>query len=114
MDPKMPKPPFTVAEFMAKGKAHGDQWQLDTEENAEIFEILGTKTCAEDEIWVCTACAKTSLTRYGFLKGGSRTFDDGKPVSDPGWDESCMLNARLFKLSQLQEVLADIKVHPSE
>lgn len=110
----MPKPPFTASEFIEAAKKHGDYWQIDTEENAEIFEALGTKTCAEDEIWVCTACAKTSFTKYGFLKGGSRTFEDGKPVSDHGWDESCMLNARLYKLSKLQSVIADIKLHPSE
>lgn len=35
------------------------------------------------QIFVCTACGKTSVDRYGDL------------AIDPGWDESCMLHAVL-------------------
>jgi hypothetical protein len=90
----MPKPPFTVAEFLEKAKKHGDYWQLDTVENMEL-EIFGKIPCKPEHVWVCQACGKTSRTKYGFLDNGERSFEDGTPVSDPGWDESCMLHAVL-------------------
>lgn len=34
----------------------------------------------EGKIWVCQACGKTAVDRYG---------------SERGWDESCMLNSSL-------------------
>ena len=40
----------------------------------------------DDEIWVCAACGKTSVDRYGI---------EGPHSSD--WDESCMLNAVLCR-----------------
>lgn len=41
----------------------------------------GPRIAPDKQIWVCTACGKTSKDRYG----------------DPGssWDESCMLNSIL-------------------
>lgn len=50
----------------------------------------GTKLCAEDDIWVCGACGKTSRTQYGFDEANVST-------AMRGWDESCMLNAILVK-----------------
>lgn len=38
--------------------------------------------------WVCTACGKTSRTRYGYDR-------DNKQCSERGWDASCMTNAVL-------------------
>lgn len=40
----------------------------------------------DDGIWVCGACGKTAVDRYG-IEG------DHSPM----WDESCMLNAVLCK-----------------
>ena len=48
----------------------------------------------DGHIFVCCACGKTSATRYGF-------DDVGLSVSTPGWDESCMLNAREFPTANL-------------
>jgi hypothetical protein len=41
----------------------------------------------EGKLWVCCACGKTSKDQYG----------------DPAtsWDESCVLNSRLFEVSRL-------------
>lgn len=39
-----------------------------------------------DGIWVCGACGKTAIDRYG-MEG----------IHSSGWDESCMLNAVLCK-----------------
>jgi len=53
-------------------------------------EEVGDRTAADDEVFVCLACGKTSRTKYGF---------DG--TADPGWDESCMLNCQKFKKDQV-------------
>jgi hypothetical protein len=59
----------------------------------------GTKLAPEGKIWRCHACGKESRTRFGFVDdGGPRGLDylpDGSRVADPGWDESCMMNAVL-------------------
>ena len=41
-------------------------------------------------IYQCQACGKKSPWRYGW-------DDSGKHVADPGWDESCFLNAILVE-----------------
>ena len=51
-------------------------------------------------IFVCMACGKSSTTRYGF------TGDDPGPyksTADPGWDESCMMNASLITKRAYEE-----------
>ena len=48
----------------------------------------GTTHAAPEHVWVCSACGKTSRTRYGFDKTDAR-------VASRGWDESCMLHAVL-------------------
>ncbi len=48
--------------------------------------------------WVCTACGKTSSTRYGF-------DSEQRQVADPGWDESCMLHAMLCEPAPLRDQL---------
>jgi len=69
-------------------------------------ESEGTEPATEGKMWVCTACGKTSRTRYGFLANGERVFPttmmrSGKRVSMMGWDESCMMNAVLYSDTQL-------------
>lgn len=44
----------------------------------------------EGSIWVCRACGKTALDRFGIE--GERS---------PGWDESCALNSEMFPVSRL-------------
>lgn len=53
--------------------------------------LEGTAYAPEGAIYVCAACGKTSPTRYGF-------DDQNRHVSQPGWDESCMLHAILCKV----------------
>lgn len=48
------------------------------------------RVAPEGRLWVCLACGKTSTDRYG---------DDGEHSA--GWDESCMMNSRLFDKSAL-------------
>lgn len=48
--------------------------------------LTDERMAPDDGIWVCCACGKTAIDRYG-LEG---------PRSG-GWDESCMLNAVLCK-----------------
>jgi hypothetical protein len=48
----------------------------------------GTVEAPDDMIWVCSACGKTSRTRYGFNA-------QNENVCLPGWDASCMSNAVL-------------------
>jgi len=59
----------------------------------------GTTLAPDGQIWRCHACGKRSRTRYGFVDDGTGRgcdrLSDGSPVADPGWDESCMLNAVL-------------------
>jgi len=50
--------------------------------------IDGTTPVPNNMIWVCSACGKTSRTKYGFTR-------DNRNVADKGWDESCLLNAVL-------------------
>ena len=44
----------------------------------------------EGKLWVCCVCGKTSEDNYGIT--GKHTF---------GWDESCMLNSKLFDKDKL-------------
>ena len=46
-------------------------------------EETGNKNADPGTVWVCGACGKRSSDLYG-----------NRPI-DPGWDESCMLNAVL-------------------
>lgn len=59
----------------------------------------GTVVCPDDQIWVCCRCGKRSRTRYGFIDDGSSRggdhLPDGSRVAQPGWDESCTMNAVL-------------------
>lgn len=61
--------------------------------------MKGTDLAPAGMVWQCGACKKRSRTRYGFVDDGTvRGGDylpDGTRVADRGWDESCMLNARL-------------------
>lgn len=61
--------------------------------------MKGTDLAPPGQVWRCAACGKRSRTRYGFVDDGttrgSDYLPDGTRVADPGWDESCMLNARL-------------------
>lgn len=54
----------------------------------------GTKLAPEGQTWVCLACGKTSRTRNGWDESGKR-------VSSYGYDESCMLHAKLFLKTDL-------------
>lgn len=51
---------------------------------------MANEDAPEGSVWVCTACGKMARDKYGF-----------KPISW-GWDESCMLNADLFSLEELE------------
>ena len=55
---------------------------------------MSNEIAPDDSLYVCCACGKTSTTAYGFDAVGNST-------ATPGWDESCMLNARLFPKSKL-------------
>jgi hypothetical protein len=55
----------------------------------------GTTPTDGDHLYVCCACGKTSTTRFGF-------DDSNKSTASPGWDESCMLNAREYPKSRLR------------
>jgi hypothetical protein len=57
--------------------------------------VPGTRVAPHGTVWVCGACGKRSLTRYGFDEENKRT------ALDNGWDESCMLNATLCKLDSI-------------
>ena len=56
---------------------------------------MSDETCADDELFVCGACGKTSTTKYGI--SGKRS---------PGWDESCMMNSEKHKKTQLHFTLS--------
>ena len=56
----------------------------------------GTTPVTPPNRWVCACCGKTSPTRYGF-------DENNKNVADPGWDESCMLNAVLCRPATANE-----------
>jgi hypothetical protein len=59
-----------------------------------LTQPSGNVTADDDHLYVCCACGKTSTTAYGF-------DDENKSTASPGWDESCMLNARLFPKARL-------------
>lgn len=48
--------------------------------------VTPDRIAPDDAIWVCSACGKTAVDRYG--EHGAHS---------PMWDESCMLNAVLCK-----------------
>ncbi len=54
----------------------------------------GTTICDPSKTWICGACGKKSKTKYGMDK-------TGQIVSDPWWDESCMMNSFLIDISKL-------------
>ena len=60
---------------------------------------MSNETAKPGHIFVCCACGKTSTTRYGFETAGP--FATTKGTASPGWDESCMLNAREFAESRI-------------
>ena len=67
--------------------------------------MKGTELAPEGKVWVCTACGKRSLTRYGFIDNGvdgrgSNTLADGSRVADRGWDVSCVTHAELVEGSR--------------
>ena len=53
-------------------------------------------TARDGHLFVCCACGKVSTTRYGF------DATTNKSTAAPGWDESCMLNAREFSVDRLE------------
>lgn len=55
---------------------------------------MANKTAEDGHLFVCCACGRTSATSWGFDA-------DNKSTASPGWDESCMLNAREFPVSRL-------------
>lgn len=63
----------------------------------EVDEVY--KPAPEGCVYVCAACGKTSKTRAGDLAQVSGYVR----VSDPGWDESCMIHAVLCKSERDQE-----------
>jgi len=50
---------------------------------------MGNKIVGEGEVFVCSTCGKRSRDLYG------------EQAIDPGWDESCILNAVLCDESTL-------------
>lgn len=48
--------------------------------------VAPDRIAPDDAIWVCSACGKTAVDRFGIIGAAS-----------PLWDESCMLNAVLCK-----------------
>lgn len=65
--------------------------------------MRGTDLVPEGQIWICGACGKKSRTLYGFVNDGtahgSDFAPDGERVAERGWDESCMLNAVLCRMT---------------
>jgi hypothetical protein len=53
-----------------------------------MSEPKGTDLAPDDQVWVCSACGKTSRSKYGFDAMN-------RQCADRGWDESCMLNSVL-------------------
>lgn len=49
----------------------------------------GTSRATGATLWICSACGKRAMTRWGIDEHGCST------ALDPGWDESCALNAVL-------------------
>jgi len=66
-----------------KAASEKDQEEWDTANG-----IAGTILIPEHLVWVCGACGKTSRAKYGF-------DENNKRVSQPGYDESCMMNSVL-------------------
>lgn len=60
---------------------------------------MSNKTAEPGNLFVCCACGKTSTTRYGF--NDANPLLTPKSTASPGWDESCMLNAREFPVDRL-------------
>lgn len=52
-------------------------------------DIIGNVAAEPAEVFVCTACGKVSVDRYGY-----------QSISR-GWDESCMLNAICVRRDQI-------------
>lgn len=52
--------------------------------------VGGNHIAPEGKVYVCTACGKRSRDECG------------EQALTPGWDESCILNARLYDESQLK------------
>lgn len=58
------------------------------------MKLSGTSPAPKGMIWVCVACGKKSSTRYGFDANEHN-------VADYGWDESCILHAKLYRIADL-------------
>lgn len=56
--------------------------------------MKGNKKAPDNQIYVCTACGKTSEWLYGW-------DDQGAKCSSPGWDASCTIYAELFDRKKL-------------
>jgi hypothetical protein len=50
---------------------------------------MGNEVAPEGKVWVCMACGKRSPDKYGLQ------------AISYGWDESCMMNARLVEEDRL-------------
>lgn len=53
--------------------------------------MIDDRMAPDDGIWVCGACGKTAIDRYGMEGAHSH-----------GWDESCMMNAVLCKRAEIE------------
>jgi len=64
--------------------------------DAELKKLnakMGNTRAPEGTVFVCTACSKTSSTRYGGC------YEENSPM----WDESCMLHALLVRTADILE-----------
>lgn len=60
----------------------------------------GNKLAPKGKVWVCCACGKTSMWRYGFSDERGRVVHGG---CTSGWDESCVLNCNLFDVADITD-----------
>lgn len=67
---------------------YGAHWREGNPLGAQSQVTDGVTVAPEGQIYVCGACGKTSMTRYGF-------DSDEKRVADRGWDTSCATWATL-------------------
>lgn len=68
----------------------------------------GTTPCADDEVWVCCACGRTSPTKYGFDASGKTVANHW------GYNENCAMNSVLVKKSACKFGDGGYVVHVSE
>jgi hypothetical protein len=59
------------------------------------------KKADDGNIFVCMACGKTSLWKYGFDDNGNHVNKDGEQYASRMWDESCVLNCDELNIEDL-------------